>query len=181
MQGFIDFMTSTNRVAEDLREHVVFKIVPFVNPDGVYLGNSKANLLGQDLNRHWHDANPLKHPTIHAIKKLLESLDNEGDDDNNEEVGDDRKLCLEKVFDLHASPTLMGLFMRGNSYDSIYRFERHMVLPKILAQNCPDYSLDNTFYDCDEAKEGTSRRYLHAALSENVDAYSFEVIVARWL
>ena len=40
----------------------------------------------------------------------------------------------EKVFDLHANPTLLGLFMRGNSYDSIYRFERHMVLPKILAQ-----------------------------------------------
>ena len=44
-----------------------------------------------------------------------------------------------KVFDLHASPSLMGLFVRGNSYDSVYRFERHMVLPKILAQNCPDY------------------------------------------
>ena len=43
------------------------------------------------------------------------------------------------MFDLHASPTLLGLFMRGNSYDSVYRFERHMVLPKILAQNCPDY------------------------------------------
>ena len=52
---------------------------------------------------------------------------------------DGPKLCLEKVFDLHASPTLLGLFMRGNSYDSVYRFERHMVLPKILAQNCPDY------------------------------------------
>ena len=75
MQGFIDFITSNNQVAEDLREHVVFKIVPIVNPDGVYLGNSKGNLLGQDLNRHWHDANPLKHPAIHAIKKLLEALD----------------------------------------------------------------------------------------------------------
>ena len=39
----------------------------------------------------------------------------------------------------------------------------------------PVNSLDNTFYDCDEAKEGTSRRHLHAALSENVDSYSFEV------
>ena len=39
----------------------------------------------------------------------------------------------------------------------------------------PVNSLDNTFYDCDEAKEGTSRRHLHATLSENVDSYSFEV------
>ena len=40
------------------------------------------------------------------------------------------------------------------------------------------YSLGNTFYDCDEAKEGTARRHLHAALSDNVDTYSFEVEVS---
>ena len=92
-------MTSNNRVAEDLREHVVFKIVPFLNPDGVYLGNSRANLLGQDLNRHWHDADPWKHPTIHAIKKLLEALDTAADDEGDDEEGggDVRRLCLEKV------------------------------------------------------------------------------------
>ena len=86
MQGFIDFMTSTNRVAEDLREHVVFKVVPFVNPDGVYLGNSRANMMGQDLNRHWHHANPWKHPTLHAIKKLLQALDTAADEQEGGQV-----------------------------------------------------------------------------------------------
>ena len=49
----------------------------------------------QDLNRHWHDANPWKHPTIHAIKKLLQSLDT-ADEEGSHQDGDRPKLCLEK-------------------------------------------------------------------------------------
>ena len=53
IQGFIDFLTSDHEIANSLREHLVFKIVPVVNPDGVYLGNTRGNLLGMDLNRCW--------------------------------------------------------------------------------------------------------------------------------
>lgn len=37
--GFIDFLISNHPIAKILREHIVFKIVPMLNPDGVYLGN----------------------------------------------------------------------------------------------------------------------------------------------
>ena len=53
IQGFIDFLTSDHEIANSLRQHLVFKIVPVVNPDGVYLGNTRGNLLGMDLNRCW--------------------------------------------------------------------------------------------------------------------------------
>ena len=53
IQGLIDFLTSDHEIARSLREHLVFKIVPVVNPDGVFLGNTRGNLLGQDLNRCW--------------------------------------------------------------------------------------------------------------------------------
>ena len=53
IQGFIDFLTSDHKVAHSLRRSLVFKIVPVVNPDGVFLGNTRGNLLGQDLNRCW--------------------------------------------------------------------------------------------------------------------------------
>ena len=53
IQGFIDFLASDHEVANSLRQHLVFKIVPVVNPDGVYLGNTRGNLLGMDLNRCW--------------------------------------------------------------------------------------------------------------------------------
>lgn len=38
-QGLIEFLVSAHPVAKVLREHVVFKIIPMLNPDGVYLGN----------------------------------------------------------------------------------------------------------------------------------------------
>nr|CAD7194974.1 unnamed protein product [Timema douglasi] len=38
-QGLIDFLVSSHPIAQVLRDHVVFKIIPMMNPDGVYLGN----------------------------------------------------------------------------------------------------------------------------------------------
>lgn len=38
-QGLMDFLVSAHPIAKVLREYVVFKIVPMLNPDGVFLGN----------------------------------------------------------------------------------------------------------------------------------------------
>ena len=46
----------------------------------------------------------------------------------------------------------------GNAYDDVYRFERHSVFPKILAQICPDFSTENSIYNNDEEKAGSIRR-----------------------
>uniref|UniRef100_A0A3Q3XJF6 Peptidase M14 domain-containing protein n=1 Tax=Mola mola TaxID=94237 RepID=A0A3Q3XJF6_MOLML len=70
-QGVIDFLVSQHPVAEILRDHVIFKIVPMLNPDGVYLGNYRCSLMGFDLNRHWQDPSPWAHPTLHAVKQLI--------------------------------------------------------------------------------------------------------------
>lgn len=37
--GFIDFLVSDDERAQKLRQTYTFKIVPMLNPDGVYLGN----------------------------------------------------------------------------------------------------------------------------------------------
>jgi hypothetical protein len=37
--GLIDLLVSTHPIAQLLREHVTFKIVPMLNPDGVFMGN----------------------------------------------------------------------------------------------------------------------------------------------
>ena len=39
MEGFINFITSNDSVAKELRNNIVFKIIPMVNPDGVIHGN----------------------------------------------------------------------------------------------------------------------------------------------
>ena len=66
---------------------------------------------------------------------------------------------LELVLDLHANVCIPGLWIQGNSFDSVYRFERHIVFPKMLALNCPDFEAENAMYNADVEKEGTCRRY----------------------
>ncbi|WAR24325.1 CBPC6-like protein [Mya arenaria] len=62
-QGFMDFLIGNHPVAKTLREHIVFKIVPMLNPDGVYLGNYRCSLMGFDLNHFFID--------LHAHSTLM--------------------------------------------------------------------------------------------------------------
>ena len=43
MRGVMDFLTSSAREADMLRDLVIFKIVPFLNPDGVINGHHRAS------------------------------------------------------------------------------------------------------------------------------------------
>lgn len=74
-QGLLEFLLGTHPIAIVLRENFVFKIVPMVNPDGVFLGNNRCNLIGQDLNRCWNVATEFSHPTILAVKNMLKDID----------------------------------------------------------------------------------------------------------
>jgi len=40
-------------MAKYLRERVIFKIFPMMNPDGVIHGHYRTTLLGIDPNRNW--------------------------------------------------------------------------------------------------------------------------------
>ncbi|CAG7659346.1 unnamed protein product [Allacma fusca] len=108
-QGFIDFLVSTHAMMGALRDHVMIKIIPMMNPDGVFLGNYRCSLMGYDLNRHWNQVSPWSHPTLHAIKNFLLEMDAS------------KTLELDMVIDMHAHSSLMGTFIYGNSYDDVYR------------------------------------------------------------
>ena len=86
-----------------------------MNPDGVFLGNTRGNLLGQDLNRVWPEPCPFAHPSVHAMRELLISID------------ESPSLQLSTVIDIHSHSSLTGLFVYGSAYDDVYRFERHLV------------------------------------------------------
>lgn len=73
--GLLEFLVSSFPVALLLRKHVIFKIVPMINPDGVFLGNYRSTLVGFDLNRSWHVASPWGHPAIRALIDLFVSID----------------------------------------------------------------------------------------------------------
>ena len=79
------------------------------------------------------------------------------------------------MLDIHAHTALTGLFIYGNSYDDVYRYERHIVFPKILAQNCDDFNSNNTIYNADQKKSGSVRRHMTSYLSHEVNTYTLEV------
>ena len=123
----------------------------------------RCNLVGQDLNRAWAETNKFMHSEIVDIKRKLLYYDNHS------------KYDLDMVLDIHAHTALTGLFIYGNSYDDVYRYERHIVFPKILAQNCEDFNSSNTIYNADQKKSGSVRRHMTSYLSDEVNTYTIEV------
>ena len=57
---------------EKLLSKYIIKLVPMINPDGVTIGNSRASLVGLDLNRRWADPNPSIHPEIYFLKRIMQ-------------------------------------------------------------------------------------------------------------
>lgn len=74
-QGMLEMLISSNSIASILRDNVTFKVIPMLNPDGVFLGNYRSTVMGTDLNRSWHVANQWLHPTSKAVIDILTILD----------------------------------------------------------------------------------------------------------
>jgi len=72
LEGMIDFLISDDVWAEGFRDNYVWYIVPMVNPDGVYLGNSRADSTGIDLNRDWGNSDSVE---INLVRNDIESVD----------------------------------------------------------------------------------------------------------
>ncbi|XP_071522054.1 LOW QUALITY PROTEIN: uncharacterized protein [Panulirus ornatus] len=165
VQGMLELLLGPGAVAATLREHVVFKIIPMLNPDGAFLGNYRSTLMGFDLNRVWGEASLWGQPTVHAARSLLLQLDQ-------------AQWCqLDLVLDLHAHSSLLGTFIYGNSYDDVYRHERHIVFPKMLSHSCEDYCHYNTIYNKDPSKSHSARRWLCNNLRDSANVYSIHTSI----
>ena len=98
-KGFVDFITSNVPAARLLRRMFVFKIVPMINPDGVFYGNNRCSLAGVDLNRQWQSPSPHTHPTVYYAKSMIKHLNTT------------REVAL--YLDIHAHSRKGNVFMYG--------------------------------------------------------------------
>jgi hypothetical protein len=77
LEGALRFLISNDPKAAALRESVVFRLIPTMDPDGLALGHVRFNSLGYDLNRHWPEVNPSdenvreRMPEIWCVKRAL--------------------------------------------------------------------------------------------------------------
>uniref|UniRef100_A0A2A4JRH4 Peptidase M14 domain-containing protein n=1 Tax=Heliothis virescens TaxID=7102 RepID=A0A2A4JRH4_HELVI len=132
-QGFLDYLLGSSEKAVALRNNIVLEVIPMLNPDGVFLGNQRSDLLGGDLNRCWNRATSYAHPALVAVNDLLKKLASE------------KNVQLDFIIDIHADISHEGVFVRGNSYDDVYRSpssspERRVLAGRVLSPPLPKVS-----------------------------------------
>ena len=145
MKGVLDFLLGSDPDADTMRHHFVFKIIPMLNPDGVIVGNSRANLTGVDLNRCYKKTHELMHPTIYHAKEVLADFQR------------DRNVVL--YCDLHGHSKKLNTFLYGchNLDHPTLRFTER-VFPRIICHNDPGrFCFGDCKYGIARAKRGTGR------------------------
>lgn len=72
LNGFLNLILDRKSlIGQTLRQMYVFKIVPFLNPDGVYNGLYRTDTIGQNLNRMYICPQIDLQPSIYAVKKVI--------------------------------------------------------------------------------------------------------------
>lgn len=84
------------------------------------------------------------------------------------------------MLDLHGHTSSNGSFIYGNTYEDVYRYERHLVFPKLLSTNTADFAPENMMFNADERKSGSARRYCCEKLSDTVNAYTLEISMSGY-
>jgi hypothetical protein len=141
MLGVLDFLTSLDPEAQDLRSKYIFKVIPMLNPDGVINGNYRCSLVGADLNRRWKNPQVDLHPIIHNLKKLIKNTA-----ENYE---------IDLICDLHGHSRKQNIFMYGCDFPKSP--ETCRLFPYILSKISPVFSFEDSRFGVQKAKESTLR------------------------
>ena len=103
-----------------LRERFVFKLVPMINPDGVYRGYYRSDTRGVNLNRVYCAPEPALHPSVFAITALVKQLHEAGQ--------------LHFYIDCHAHSNKRGCFLFGNALEADEMLS-NVLYAKLVQQN----------------------------------------------
>jgi hypothetical protein len=116
--GFLKFVVGSDPRAVRLREEFVIKVVPMINPDGVYRGHYRSDTYGVNLNRVYANPSQEQAPTIYGIRKVVEMLAS--------------RIYL--YIDLHAHAGKRGIFLFGN-YSEFSKCLETFLFPKLIQLN----------------------------------------------
>ncbi len=160
MEGLIEWLLSDDPATAVLLGKMEFHLVPFMNPDGVVMGNYRRNAAGLNLNREWNSGANKNAPTVEAVKDLMRKQHKEG----REFIG---------FFDLHAISSQAKNFMYYTE-DLLVREEYDRQLDQFLTtfgQLNPLFTKagsESTY----PGKEGIAKDWAHSEFF--IPSYTFE-------
>lgn len=119
-----------------LRSNFVFKIIPVLNPDGVYRGNFRVDQNGVNLNRCYQDPSLFDHPSIYAVREYFLSIPS-----------------VKYYFDLHSQMSKKSCFLFGN-YLGPEKQAENEIFAKLFELNSQYFELN----DCDFSEKSMSAK-----------------------
>jgi murein tripeptide amidase MpaA len=127
LNGFLDLlMDSKNPLSRSLLSNFVLKIVPALNPDGIYRGYYRLDTLGQNLNRHYLEPCTEKQPTTYSVKNIMKQLAEDGN--------------LFMYVDFHAHASKKGIFCFGNCLSSEEQAD-NVLFARLMSLNCLNFDM----------------------------------------
>ncbi len=117
-------LDDSDGVARELLEHVVFYVVPNMNPDGSVRGHLRTNAAGVNLNREWESPSMEQSPEVFLVRNKMD------------EVGVDLFL------DMHGDEALPYNFVAGCEGNPNYNerlVELENTFKQVLMQTTPEF------------------------------------------
>ncbi len=72
LEGMIQFLLSDDEKAKTMREKFIYKLIPLMNPDGVFNGTTRYNMEMEDLNNIWLNDEKMQ-PEVAGVKRWVDS------------------------------------------------------------------------------------------------------------
>lgn len=135
LDGMIAYFLSDDDVASFLRTKIKWIVLPFINPDGVYLGKSRVNANNVDLERSWNLLPAQTPKEVLHTKNFLQNILNQ------------RRIHI--ALNMHSQVAdFATLWIHTASSTSDYFFRREMQFVNLQSSNSDfikpyDYSYSN--------------------------------------
>lgn len=145
--------------SEALLERYNFYIVPMVNPDGVFLGNHRTGVLGQDLNRQFQNINQELFPEVDLVTKFVSHVQ--------------KKHKVAFLMDMHGHSSKRNIFAFGEEQEiGSHQYLLARVLPKLLSQNLSSFKYEDCAFKESKEKKNTARVYF--SKRHGINSLTFE-------
>lgn len=145
------------------KKNFQYYIVPMINIDGVFYGNYRTNLSGNDLNRVWRQPRKDYHYEVYSLKKFLHSLN--------------KTAPIQLIIDIHGHSNSLNSFFYGNPPRK--DCENPKLFPYYCSRKVKQISYTQSTFGISDDKKSCARVVL-AEMFPKALVYTFENSFYGW-